>query len=57
MRFVRCINLAIIIIMTDLKEAFIRKQEHQGVNNMFSHFLYLNFFRIIRIIQEQNNKN
>ena len=33
------------------------KQENQGVNNIFSHFLRLNFFRIIRIIKKHNNKN
>ena len=33
------------------------KQEHQGVNNIFSHFLYLIFFRRIRIIWKHNNKN
>ena len=33
------------------------EQEHQGVNNIFSHFLCFNFFRVIRIIQSHNNEN
>ena len=33
------------------------QQEHQGVNNIFSHFLCINFFRMIRIIQSHNNEN
>ena len=40
--------------MTEYKR-YILKQEHQGVNSIFSHFLY--FFRIIRIIWKHNNKN
>ena len=32
-------------------------QEHQSVNNIFSNFLSLNFFRMISIIRGHNNKN
>ena len=32
------------------------KQEHHGVNNIFSHFLCFNFFRMIRIIQSHNKQ-